>query len=228
MSELTKQILNLLLKKLSIKQISQKMNITEKEVYINIKEIIKSGKNIVPNYYYDSNIRYELGKEKENQIEIKLNKMDNQFRTLVVSDLHIGDSKADINLMNYVYEYAAKNGIKNILNCGDLIEGIYTSGSKNIKTVEEQIDTVINQHPFDKNINVFGVLGNHDFHSYYYDKIDIAKLVHDERYDINFIGYGKGLIKVGMDNILLSHKIRKKNVPEIKENYINLKYLILK
>ena len=219
MSELTKQILNLLLKKLSIKQISQKMNITEKEVYINIKEIIKSGKNIVPNYYYDSNIRYELGKEKENQIEIKLNKMDNQFRTLVVSDLHIGDSKADINLMNYVYEYAAKNGIKNILNCGDLIEGIYTSGSKNIKTVEEQIDTVINQHPFDKNINVFGVLGNHDFHSYYYDKIDIAKLVHDERYDINFIGYGKGLIKVGMDNILLSHKIRKKNVPEIKENY---------
>ena len=220
MSELNKQVIDLLFKHKSIQEIAKKLNITEKEVYINIKEIISFGKEIRPVYYNDAKIRYETGKiEENNKEEIILNRNDTSFRCLVVSDLHIGNAKSDIDLMNYVYDYAAKNEINNILNCGDLIEGIYTSGEKSINSVEEQIDTIINKHPYDKDINVFAVLGNHDFHSYYYDNLDVGKVIHDERYDINSIGYGKGIISIGKENILLSHKIGKKNMPEIKERY---------
>jgi len=220
MSELNKKIIYLLFKHKSIQEIAQKLNISEKEVYINIKEIILYGKQIRPIYYYDSKIRYEQGKvEENNKEEILLGPNDKTFRCLVVSDLHIGSADADIELMNYVYDYAAKNEINNILNCGDLIEGIYASGKKSIKSVEEQIETVIKKHPYDKNINVFAVLGNHDFHSYYYDNKDIGKIIHDSRYDINSIGYGKGIIQVGKDNILMSHKIGKKHMPEIKDEY---------
>ena len=220
MSELNKQIIDLLFKHKSLQEIAQKLNISEKEVYVNIKEIILLGKEIRPAFYYDSKIRYEQGKlEENNKEEIILGKNDTSFRSIVVSDLHIGSVNADIELMNYVYDYAVKNEINNILNCGDLIEGIYASGKKSIKSVEEQIDTVIEKHPYDKNINVFAVLGNHDFHSYYYDNMDIGKIIHDSRYDINSIGYGKGIIQIGKDNILMSHKIGKKHMPEITEDY---------
>ena len=220
MSELNKQVIYLLFKHKSIKQIATALNISEKEVYVNIKEIILLGKEIRPAFYYDSKIRYEQGKlEENNKEEIILGKNDTSFRSIVVSDLHIGSVNADIELMNYVYDYAVKNEINNILNCGELIEGIYASGKKSIKSVEEQIDTVIEKHPYDKNINVFAVLGNHDFHSYYYDNMDIGKIIHDSRYDINSIGYGKGIIQIGKDNILMSHKIGKKHMPEITEDY---------
>ena len=220
MSELNKQVIDLLYKHKSIQEIAKKLNISEKEVYINIKEIISLGKEIRPVFYYDSKVRYEQGKLEENNKEkIVLGPNDKTFRCLVVSDLHIGSANADIELMNYVYDYAVKNEINNILNCGDLIEGTYASGKKSIKSVEEQIETIIKKHPYDKNINVFAVLGNHDFHSYYYDNMDIGKIIHDERYDINSIGYGKGIIQLGKDNILMSHKIGKKHMPEIIEDY---------
>ena len=219
MSETAKKVINLLFKNKSIKQIAVTLNITEKEVYTNIKEIISFGKEIKPVFYYNSDIRFEKGIEEENKVEIKLNQNDNYFRCLVVSDLHIGNKNSNIYLMDEVYEYATKNGINNILNCGDLIEGVYTSGTKTINSVEKQIETIITEHPYDKNINVFAVLGNHDFHSLYYDKIDIGKIIHNERYDINTIGYGKGIVSVGKENILLSHKIGKKYMPDIKEIY---------
>lgn len=217
MDEITKKVINLLFKNKTIKQIAKELNISEKETFINIRKIISFGKQIKPVYYYDSSIRYEKGILEPNKVEIKLNNNDKMFRCLVVSDLHIGNKKADISLMNYVYEYASKNGINNILNCGDFIEGVYTSGSKNIKSVEEQIETIIKYHPYDKNINVFAVLGNHDFHYFYYDKLDVGKIINNERYDINSIGYGKGIIKIESDNILLSHKIGKRNMPKIND-----------
>ena len=219
MSELNKQVIFLLFKHKSIKQIAKTLNISEKEVYINIKEIITFGKQIRPIYYYNSDIKYERGIEENNKVEILLNKNETSFRCLIVSDLHIGNKNSNIYLMNEVYEYANKYGINNILNCGDLIEGIYTPGTKSIKSVEEQINTIIEKHPYDKNINVFAVLGNHDFHSLYYDDVDIGKIIHDSRYDINTIGYGRGIVKIGKDNILLSHKIGKRNMPNIKDLY---------
>ena len=219
MSELNKQIIYLLFKNKNICQIAEKLNITEKEVYQNIKEILSFGKKIKPVYYYDSSIRYEKGVEEPNKVEIKLHNNDKAFRCLVVSDLHIGNKNSNIYLLDEVYEYAAKNGIRNILNCGDLIEGVYTSGTKSIKSVEEQIQTIIDKHPYDKNINVFAVLGNHDFHSYYYDNVDVGKIISDNRYDIKCFGYGKGIVKIAKDNVLLSHKIGKKNMPIINDNY---------
>ena len=219
MSELNKQVIYLLFKHKSIKQIATALNISEKEVYVNIKEIISFGKQIRPVFYYNSDIRFEEGIKEDNKVKINLTKNDKSFRCLVVSDLHIGNKNSNIYLLDEVYEYAAKNGIRNILNCGDLIEGVYTSGSKNIKSVEEQIQTIIDKHPYDKNINVFAVLGNHDFHSYYYDNVDVGKIISDNRYDIKCFGYGKGIVKIDKDNVLLSHKIGKKNMPIINDNY---------
>ena len=219
MSELNKQVIYLLFKHKSIKQIATALNISEKEVYVNIKEIISFGKQIRPVFYYNSDIRFEEGIKEDNKVKINLTKNDKSFRCLVVSDLHIGNKNSNIYLMNDVYEYATKNGINNILNCGDLIEGVYTSGTKTINSVEKQIEQIINEHPYDKNINVFAVLGNHDFHSLYYDKVDVGKIINNSRYDINTIGYGKGIVSIGKDNILLSHKIGKKNMPTIKDLY---------
>ena len=57
--------------------------------------------------------------------------LDIRTVTMGISLLDCIDS--DIKLIDLVYEYATKNGINIILNCGDVIEGDYTSEEKCIK-----------------------------------------------------------------------------------------------
>ena len=63
---MTEQCLNVLKfinENKNIKQISQILNISEKQVYIIIKRLITYGYNIEPSYSYNSDIFYKLKKE---------------------------------------------------------------------------------------------------------------------------------------------------------------------
>ena len=106
-----------------------------------------------------------------------------------------------------VYEYASKNNISTIFSCGDMLEEIHSCDDKKIKDIYEQVEELITKYPYDKNINNFGILGNHEYHFLYYDNIDILKRINDSRYDIVLIGYGDGLIKIKNDSILLHHDL---------------------
>lgn len=212
---MTEQCLNVLKfinENKNIKQISQILNISEKQVYIIIKRLITYGYNIEPSYSYNSDIFYKLKKEihdlDKNKVSVKMPHEENIFRCLVISDLHIGATDSDIKLVDRVYEYAIKNGINLILNCGDSIEGDYTSDKKNIVDVFSQLEYFIKKYPYDKNITNFMIFGNHDRYSLTHNGLDISKTIKNSRYDIVPIGYGQGYVNVKKDNIILFHKLR--------------------
>ena len=212
MTDTNKKVIDLINQDKSFKEISKILNITEKQLYVRIKQLIKYGYNLEPSYSYNSDIYYSLRKDtyfsNHNRTSIKMNKDDNQFRCLVISDLHIGSIDSDIKLLNIVYDYAIKNNIKIILNCGDSIEGDYTSSIKNIKDVYSQLEYFIKKYPYDKNINNFVILGNHDYHSLIQNGLDVAKAIKNSRYDIVPIGYGQGNVNIKNDNIILFHKLK--------------------
>ena len=122
--------------------------------------------------------------------------------------MHIGSVDADMRLMDYVYEYAIKNGINIIFNCGDSIEGDYTSYKKDLKDIYSQIEYFIRKYPYDRSINSFMILGNHDYHSFHENGLDISKAIGGSRYDIIPIGYGQGNVNIKNDSIVLFHKLK--------------------
>lgn len=226
MTEINKIIVDLIRGNKSISEICNILNISEKQLYIRIKQIINYGYNLEPSYSYNSDIYYDLKTnhniQTKNNIDIKLSKKDNLFRCLVVSDMHIGSIDSDMKLMSIVYNYAAKNGINIILNCGDIVEGDYTSSEKNIKKLDSQIEYFIKKHPYDKSIKNFVIFGNHDYHSLHVDGFDISKSIHNSRYDIVPIGYGQGNVNVKNDSIILFHKLRDGFKPIIDKEKIVL------
>ena len=224
MTEINQIILKLINENKNMKEISNVLNITEKQLYIRIKQLINKGFMLTPSYSYNSNIYYKLEKDlnkpHENKIDIKISSSEKEFRCLVISDLHIGHIGGDIRLAYNLYEYASKNNINIILFCGDMIEGDYTTDRKNIKDIYTQIETFIKKFPYDKNIILMGILGNHEYHYLSYG-LDIMKWITTARYDIIPIGYGNGTVGVKNDSIYLKHWL-----PDSKEDDIKSKIVI--
>lgn len=219
MSEINKIIIEMLQQNKSMKEICILLKLSQKQFYVRLKQIINYGYQFIPSYSYNSDIYYKLEKgfyvPEENSVKIKIPSSSKEFRCLVTSDLHIGNKDADINLSKYVYEYASKNEINNILIVGDLIEGVHSTDIKSIKDINSQIETFIKKYPYDKNINNYVILGNHDYHSLHHDGLDISKRIIDSRYDIIPIGYGKGIVKLKDDSLLLQHELSLIDNPNI-------------
>lgn len=222
MTDINKSIIEMLNENRNIKDIAHKLNISEKQLYVRLKQIINYGYQLVPSYCYNSDIYYRIEKgiyvPKENEISIKLPSSNKEFRCIVISDMHIGNIASDIDLLKIVYEYAAKNGINIIFNCGDSVEGIYSSDKKNIDDIYKQVEFFLKKYPYDKNINNFTLLGNHDYHSLHYDGLDISKRIQSARYDIIPIGYGESLVKIKEDSLLLKHELSVVETPDLVNN----------
>lgn len=226
MTGINKVIIEYIKDKKSLKEICKLLNMSEKQLYVRIKQLITSGYMIEPSYSYNSDIYFDLKKEDfikhENKIKIHMPKDNNLFRCLVISDLYIGSKDADIKLVDNVYEYASKNGINNILICGDIIEGDYTSYPMDLKDVDSQIDYFVKEYPYDSTINNFVILGNHDHHCLKTEGYNIGQFIKNNRYDIVPIGYGQGSVNVKKDNIILFHKLYDGFKPDINTEKIVL------
>ena len=212
MNEINKKIIELVKQNKNLKEISKELNLSEKQIYVRIKQLINYGYNLELSYCYNSDVYFNLKTEEffknKNKVDIKMPGNENNFRAIVISDLHIGCIDSDIKLIDSVYEYAIKNGINIILNCGDNIEGDYTSAEKNIKNIHSQLEYFIKKYPYDKNILNFTLYGNHDYHSFLSDGLDISKTIQNSRYDIITAGIGQANIHIKHDNIILFHKLK--------------------
>ena len=218
MTDIKQKILELIKQNMNMKEIAREVNITEKQLYVRIKQIINYGSQVKPTYNFNSDIYYSIVrgvKEEDEKFSIAIPKKEKNFKCLVISDLHIGNIESDLNLLKVLYEYASKTGINYILNCGDLIEGNYTTDKKSIKNLEDQLEFLIKKHPYDKNINNIVIFGNHDYHSLKYEGLDMAKLLGSYRYDIIPIGYGQGSVNLRNDSLVLFHRLSESSSPMI-------------
>jgi len=133
------------------------------------------------------------------------------FRMLVISDTHYGNKNENMFYINDVYDYASKNSIKYISHCGDVIEGsldLYRSCKDEYKTALSQIEHVLYDYPYDKNIENLFLFGNHDLSTLTIENIDI----YDEfqnRDDFIPLGYRNSYIKCGNEFITLKHEVNK-------------------
>lgn len=207
MSDLNIKIMNLICEGKSINEILEILKIGKKRLLIQLRTIMSEGYEFNKNITPDGNINLELKKDlNKNNIMISTKKQEN-LRVLVIADLHLGRKKDKLEYLDAVYDYAIKNNIGIILNLGDLIENTYHLPANELKkkTVEEQIDYVIKNYPFDKNIANILLYGNHDLYSLTHYGLNVGKMIEKDRYDLMSLGYGLGYLNLNKESICLTH-----------------------
>lgn len=122
---------------------------------------------------------------------------------LLISDTHIGSEIADLDLINYIYDYAVNNNISLVFHLGDIFHkltrkdgydaknDIYhnsTYGGVNYnwcvdanKEYDERIRLFLEKYPNISEVKTIAILGNHDveinqFYHNYIEEIDLRVL----------------------------------------------------
>ena len=181
---------------------------TNKQILRRLNEIKMDGINYLRNYQYNGDITFFLNKNLnssfKNITNIKMKKEDS-FKAVIISDLHIGSELERLDLLYKVYDYCINNNIHIIINAGDLIEGMNNYNYVEKEVYLKQINHLLDNHPYDKNILNFICLGNHDSDSLRKDGNNLAKILLNNRFDLVPIGFGKGALKIKDDYIYVVH-----------------------
>lgn len=138
-------------------------------------------------------------------------KKSTDLKCLVFSDLHIGNSKERLDLVDCLHNYCIQNDIHIAFCCGDIIDGIFSLSKQNTKNVYKQIETFLKHYPFDPSVLTFAVAGNHELQALKEEKIDFVDIIKNCRHDIVLSSYGVARINIKNDRILLYHHIAETN-----------------
>ena len=212
MTEKNKQIIEMVEKECSLNEISSEVGLSNKQVHSRIISLNRIGMNFERQFFYNGDVTYKLVKklkkaEVKNDVNIYTSHDDIEFRAVVISDLHFGSEKQRLDAIAEIYNYCINNKIHIILNAGDLIDGTYGYTKTDYDDVGKQIEFMFKKHPFDKNILNFILLGNHDFSSLKNLGIDMNDFLNNRRPDLISIGYGRGVINVKNEQIVLKHYV---------------------
>lgn len=200
-------LLDLIINGVSIEKIKEKLNISFDQMMTLIHKLEIMGYEF--NRYGDifGQVYFETKKVfKDNNIRTLNTFGSNSIRFIVDSDIHFGSAQFVLENLDSVYNYAIKNNIHNIINTGDMIDGVKTKDDY-LNKVLKQINDVIEYHPYDKGINNYVLYGNHDYLCLDKKGINISKILDNYRDDFINIGFGSGNLKVNKELIGLEHKI---------------------
>lgn len=207
MSDLTIQLLNLIIEGKNLNEISETLHIPHKKIFSYLTMIKNSGYEFRRSYYSNGDLIYtpedRFSVQSSNEVNLLMSQNDETLRAVVISDTHIGSEKERLDLLNDAYNYCVSKGIHIIFNCGDLIDNISNEGKVES---EDRPNYLLKNYPFDKSILSFVVLGNHDMSTLKVYGQNLMTMLNNYRHDLVTIGYGEGLINVKKEAIVLSHR----------------------
>lgn len=232
MSDLNIKILDLIDKKYSINEILNELNLSKEQLYKCFRKLKQIGINFNKNYYDCGEMVYTLKKElyipsKVESVNIITEPGTETIRMLMISDLHLGSDLENLDAINRAYEYCVLNNIHIIVIAGDFLDGI-NIGRQNSKLHSsplEQMEYADKNYPYDPNIINFLTLGNHDIDSLISYGIDFMENLRSFRHDIVPVGYGRGIINIKNDRLIVAHPLCLgiSNEHDLSSNYLLVK-----
>jgi predicted phosphodiesterase len=219
MTELEEKIFELYKQGISLDKIQKQLSVPG-PMFLNALKNIRYLFDMPSNYYSDGRIIYNPSKDRKEDQRI-IQKGDS-LHVLLYSDLHAGNKKDNLQLLDLIYDHATKENIHILLNLGDVIENTYSLPERCLRrtTVEGQIEYLLRHFPYDSSITNFILYGNHDHHALTDQGIDVAKIIEEERPDLVSLGYGKANINVRNSFITLQHNLNNRKIPIPEDAYI--------
>ena len=227
MDNIDRQLLQLLNNKMLFQNLREKLGITNEEL-INRLNGLKTKGYLLDRTCYDDRVYHYLGKHLSNSSEpITINHNSKDLRAIFMSDFHIGSTFDSPNKIDSIYNYCIQNKIHTIFVLGDIIEGIKYPTNLRINDTETQVQSIIDNYPYDDSIYNYVLLGNHDFHSVTNESFDISRMLFDSRYDFVSLGYIESIVKMYNSPILLLHTNKDDSkLHEYLKKYPDIKFVV--
>ncbi len=228
MSDKSLELINLIRQGKTCNEITSILNISNKQLFTYLTNLRNKGIMFLRKYYADGEIVYvpvNTNKSRENSLissscDILTKERTTELRLLAISDLHFGNNNERLDLIKKVYDYASKKDINLILCGGDIIDGTYSADLQTIPNVYEQIDYFLHNMPFDKNILVLGVGGDHDFSAFSKVQIDFLECLKSYRHDLIFPDYGNSFFNIKNDQIQMFHHLQNCSLKKSDSNLV--------
>ena len=208
MTEINNTIINMINENKSLNEICDITNLSSKQLFYRLYLLKIKGYDFSRKYYYNGDITYNINKDIYNNREKVLitDPKDISFRAIILSDLHIGNEKERLDLLDKVYSYAIKNNYNIIINAGDVIDGLTGNlDSKKYTDIIKQVEYALKVYPYDKSIINFICLGNHDYDAFIKKGVNIETAIDIKRHDLVSLGYGVGKLNIKNDCIKVRH-----------------------
>lgn len=208
MLEMNEIIINMISQNATVNEILEATGLSNRQLSYRLNLLKMKAYNFSKKYYYNGEVVYKIKKDftKEKDISIITSKEDTNFEAVFISDLHLAGKYERIDLLNQVYDFCVKEGIHIIVNCGDLLDGFLGKyDDKKYYSANEQIEHLLKNYPYDKNILNFTCLGNHDYSILETTGQNLENILLNYRHDIVPLGYGLGGIRVKNDIIMVRH-----------------------
>jgi hypothetical protein len=109
----------------------------------------------------------------------------------LVSDTHFGNNHARQDALEGYYDVAEKEGVKEVLMCGDILDGtdIFPGqlSEQKLYGQDAQVDDVIKNYPRRKRMTTHFITGNHDLRQFERGGSDPGRAI-GKRADLDYLG----------------------------------------
>lgn len=205
LKELKTKVKVLINKKRDLPYICDFLKISEIEA-IGVVELLKRDGELVD--YLDGQI-IKLDKPIQNKDTYKIPNKLSHIKLLLLSDTHLASKYDRVDILNYIYDKAKKQGITIALHCGDLTDGRSNRAEQVYElkepSYEGQIKYVVDNYPRIDGITTYFIDGNHDGWWYKSCGSDIGKAISNERKDLVYLGPDVGDLDIGKLKIRMFH-----------------------
>ncbi len=216
-------LLNAIEQGLLASEMAVKFQMHDLNLYNEINKLENCGYTLHRTYYSDGQFKYEFGADNKKNIktstDIISKSNEKQIKILCMSDLHYGSPAVNKEMTNAAYKHAKDNNIHLIFVPGDIFEGKIYPASE-YKEGVNQVKLFLNEFPYDNDILVFGIGGDHDETIYKEDYLDPLKVITKTRHNIVLPSYFNARFNIKNCTILLRHDNSKKRIyPNDLRNY---------
>ena len=192
-------------KGITLQQLAEKLDIKDYEL-LGIIELLKQD-GVMIDVIDNKVFKVKSVKNEENTYEIK--DPSEEHKLLLISDTHLVNKADRLDILNYLYKKADEKGVKHILHCGDLLDGIYSNRPQQLLELkkygfDEHLRYVVDKYPR-FNGSTYFIGGNHQDTYIRNGGADIGKAIAREREDMNYLDQSTAHIKIGNLGILLHH-----------------------
>ena len=204
------------LKKLSEKDISlsilcQELKLNPYEILALAGELRKEGINIATKKLDDDIYMFNRGEvevKDENNYDFSTDE-NNEFKFVAISDTRFGSKSQQLSILNDIYTKAYEMGYTNVIHCGNITEGLYTSNlSYNddpnfLDDTLRQVDYIIKYYPHVEGIQTYFLTGYKDEIHLKKNRINIGKRISANRPDMTYLGHSSCKVKIDKGSMLI-------------------------
>jgi hypothetical protein len=130
------------------------------------------------------------------------------YKIAIVGDTHLGSRYQQLSHLHTFYDLCEKEGITDVYHTGDLTDGngkVYNGQIYEIFVhgADKQVDYVIKNYPYRKNITTHYICGNHDESHYKDSGLDVGLSIKRRRADMHYLGFHGAYIDInGIKNAM--------------------------